>query len=117
MPNSWHPRNPANHTNRECWVFKQAGRAGAKNKDEEPQSDDGDEEPRAPNTGGQKKFPPQIQTVNMVHGTHTPGPDRMRILRDVNLTESVVPQYKPGPITFNRMDRPANNNQGNSVAL
>ena len=27
------PGTPATHTNRECWVFKQAGRAGAKNRD------------------------------------------------------------------------------------
>ena len=33
------------------------------------QSDDGDEEPRSPNTGGQKKFPPHIQSVNVVNTT------------------------------------------------
>ena len=27
------PGTPAIHTSRECWVFKQAGKAGAKNKD------------------------------------------------------------------------------------
>ena len=41
------------------------------------QSDDGDEEPRSPNTGGQKKFPPQIQTVNVVNTTQIPNSDRI----------------------------------------
>ena len=80
------PGTPANHTNRECWVFKQASRSGAKNKDKGSQSDDRDKEPRSPNRGGQKKSLQQIQMVNMVNATHTPNPERMRALRDVNLT-------------------------------
>ena len=59
------PNQPANHTNRECWVFKQAGKLNAENKEKCLHSDD-DEEPRPPNTGGQKKFPPQV--------CHIPGP-------------------------------------------
>ena len=55
--------------------------------------------------------------VNVVNGAHTPNPDRMHTLRDVDLTKPVVPQYKLGPITFNRTDRPVNTNQGNSAAL
>ena len=51
------PGTPANHTNRECWVFRQAGRSGAENKGKGSQSDNDDEEPRSPNTGGQKKSP------------------------------------------------------------
>ena len=111
------PGAPANHTNRECWAFKQAARSGAKNKDKGSQSDDGNEEPRSSSTGGQKKFPPQIQTVNVVNDTYTPNLDRTHTLRDVNLTEPVVPQYKLGTITFNRTDRPINTNQGNPAAL
>ena len=42
---------PANHTNRECWVFKQAGKLNAKHKGREMPSEDEDE-PRQPNTGG-----------------------------------------------------------------
>ena len=45
------PDKPANHTNRECWVFKQAGKLNAKNRDKGLHSDD-EEEPRPPNTGG-----------------------------------------------------------------
>ena len=53
------PDKPTNHTNRECWIFKQANKLNAKNKEKGSQSDDDDEEPRPPNTGGQKKFPPK----------------------------------------------------------
>ena len=52
---------PANHTNRSCWVFKQAGKINAENKEKGSQSEDDDEESRPPNTGGQKKFPPKLK--------------------------------------------------------
>ena len=52
------PDKSANHTNRECWVFKQAGKLNAENKEKGLHSDD-EEEPRPPNTGGQKKSPPK----------------------------------------------------------
>ena len=65
------PDKPANYTNRDCWVFKQAGKINAKNKDKGLHSDD-DEEPRRPNMGGQKKFPPQVKTDNMIYATHIP---------------------------------------------
>ena len=55
--------------------------------------------------------------MNVVSGTHTPNPDWMRTLRDVDLMEPVVPQYKLGLITFNRTDRPVNANQGNPDTL
>ena len=50
------PDKPANDTNRDCWVFKQAGKINAADKDKGLHSDD-DEEPWPPNTGGQKKSP------------------------------------------------------------
>ena len=65
------PEKPANHTNRDCWVFKQAGKLIAEDKDKGSHSDD-EEEPRQPNTGGQKRFPPQVRTVNMIYATHIP---------------------------------------------
>ena len=71
MSNSRHPDKPANHTNRDCWVFKQAGKLNAENKDKGLHSDD-EEEPRPPNTGGQKGFPPQVKTVSMIYETHIP---------------------------------------------
>ena len=104
------PVTPANHTNRECWVFKQAGRSGAENKEKGSQSDDSDEERRSPNTGGQKKFPPHIQSVNVVNTTQITNSDQIGTLRNADLTELVVPQYKLRPVTFTRMDCPVNAN-------
>ena len=46
------PDKPANHTNKNCWVFKQVGKLNAENKEKGSQSDDDDEEPRPPNTRG-----------------------------------------------------------------
>ena len=51
------PDKPANHTNRDCWVFKQAGKLIAENKEKGSQSEDVDEEPRQPNIGGRRNFP------------------------------------------------------------
>ena len=59
------PDKPANHINKDCWVFKQAGKLNAENKDKGLHSDD-EEEPRPPNSIGQKGFPPQVRTVNMI---------------------------------------------------
>ena len=38
------PDKPANHTNRDCWVFKKVGKLNAENRDKGLHSDD-DEEP------------------------------------------------------------------------
>src|SRR4051812_43633913 len=51
------PDKPANHTNRNCWVFKQAGKLNAKHKGKGPPSKDDDEEPRQPNTGDRRNSP------------------------------------------------------------
>ena len=40
------PDKPANHTNRSCWVFKQAGKLNAEHKGKGPPSDSDDEETR-----------------------------------------------------------------------
>ena len=45
------PEKPANHTNRDCWVFKQVGKLNAENNDKGLHSDD-EEEPRPPNNRG-----------------------------------------------------------------
>ena len=37
------PEKPANHTNRDCWVFKQAGKLIAENNDKGLHSDDEEE--------------------------------------------------------------------------
>ena len=93
------PDKQANHTNRDCRVFKQAS------KEMGSQSKDGDEEPRQPNTGGKKKFPPQVKTVNMIYATHIPKRECKRALRDVYAVEPVAPKFNPWssfPITFDR---------------
>ena len=90
------PDKPANHTNRNCWVFKQVGKLTAEYKGKGPPSKDNDEEPRPPNTGGQKKFPPVVKTVNMIYATHIPKRERKRTLRDVYAIEPVAPHSTHG---------------------
>ena len=78
------PDKPANHTHRECWVFKQSGKLNTVHKGEDTPSEDEDE-PLKQDTGEQKKFPPGVKTVNVLHvtkgrnkaallETHVPGP-------------------------------------------
>ena len=50
------PEKLANHTNRDCWGLKKAGKLNAENRDKGLHSDE-DEEPRPPNNSGQKGFP------------------------------------------------------------
>ena len=47
------PEKPANHTHRECWVFKQAVKLNAEHKGSETPSEDKDE-PRQPTRGARK---------------------------------------------------------------
>ena len=117
MPNLWHPRN-ASHPYQQRMLGLQTSRHGRRQKQRGgSQSDDGDEEPRSPNTGGQRKFPLNIQSVNVVNTTQITNSDQIGTLRNADLTELVVPQYKLGPVTFNHTDRPVNANQGNPTAL
>ena len=60
------PGKPANHTHRECWVFKQSGKLNAVHKGEDTPSEDEDEPPKQ-DTGEQKKFRPKVKTVNVLH--------------------------------------------------
>ena len=99
------PDKPASHTKRDCRVFKQASKINSGNKEGESQIEDDDEEPRQPNTGGQKKYPPQVKTVNMIYATHIPKKEHKRALRDVYAVEPVAPKFNPWssfPITFDR---------------
>ena len=78
-------------------------------KEKGSQSNDDDEEPLPPNTGGQKKFPPQIKMVNMINATHILKREHRCTLRDVDATEPVAPKYNlwsSGQITFDNKDRP-----------
>ena len=119
MPDTWNPDKPANHTNRDCWVSKQAGKLNAENKEKGLHSDD-DEEPRSPNTGGQKKFPPQLKTVNMIYATHIPKREWKHALRDVYAMEPVAPKFNPWSsclITVDRRDHPTSIRHGGSATL
>ena len=83
-------------------------------------NEDDDEEPRPPNTGGQKKFPPKVKIVNMIYVTHIPKRERKRALRDVYAVEHVVPKFNPWsacPITFDRRDHPTSICHGGSAIL
>ena len=91
------PETPANHTNRDCWVFKQAGKLNAENNDKGLHSDD-EEETRPLNNRGQKGFPPQVRTVNMIYATHIPKRERKRALRDVYAMELVAPKFNLCPL-------------------
>ena len=54
-----HHDKPGNHTNRNCWVFKQAGKINAEHKGRRPAGDRDDREVHQRNTGGKKQFPPK----------------------------------------------------------
>ena len=66
---------------------------------------------------GAKEISPHTQSVNVVNTTQISHLHQIFTLRDGGPTELAVSQYKLGPVTFNRMDRPVNTNQGNSAAL
>ena len=98
----------------------QTGRqAECQNKENGLNSDD-DEEPRLPNTRGQKKFPPQVKTVNMIYATHIPKWEWKHALRDVYAMERVAPEFNPWsscPITFDGRDHHTNIRHGGSATL
>ena len=91
----------------------------AEHKGRETPSEDEDE-PRQPNTGGQKKFPPAVRTVNMIYTTHIPKRRSKRALKDVYVVEPVAPKFNPWsacPITFDHRDHPTSIWHGGSAAL
>ena len=62
------PGRPANHTHRDCWVFKQSSKLNAEHKGLDTPSED-DDASHKQNTGEQKKFPQEVKTVNLLHVT------------------------------------------------
>ena len=78
-------------------MFKQAGKLIAENNDKGLNSDD-EEETRPPNNRGQKGFPPQVRTVNMIYVTHIPKRERKRALRDVYAMEPAPRSSIHGPL-------------------
>ena len=67
--------------------------------------------------GGQKKFPPEVKIVNMIHVTKR----RSKCaLRDICAAEPVTPKFNPWsacPITFDRRDHLTSTRHGGSAAL
>ena len=57
---------PANHTHRDCWVFKQSGKLNAEQKGLDTPSED-DDAPHKQHAGKQKTFPLEVKTVNSLH--------------------------------------------------
>ena len=119
MPNPWYPEKPANHTHRECCVFKQAGKLNAEHKGRETPSEDEDE-PHPPNTGGQKKFPPEVKTVNMIHTTRTSLRRHEHAHKDARDIEPTIPTpnyWMSCPITFDHLGVRASIRREGSDAL
>ena len=75
-------------------MSKQAGKISAETRDKGLHSDD-EEGPRPPNNKGQKVFPPQVRTVNMIYATHIPKREQKHALRDVYALEPVAPKFNP----------------------
>ena len=100
-------------------MFKQAGKLSAETRDKGLHSDD-EEGPRPPNNKGQKGFPPQVRTVNMIYATHMPKREQKRALKDVYALDPVAPKFNPWsscPITFDRRDHPTSIRHGGFAAL
>ena len=100
-------------------MFKQAGKLSAETRDKGLRSND-EEEPRPPNNRGQKGFPPQVRTVNMIYATHIPKRERKRVLMDIYALDPVAPKFNPWsscPITFDRRDYPTSIRHGGFTAL
>ena len=76
------PGKPANHTHRDCWVFKQSGKLNAEHKGLDTPSED-DDEPHKQSTRKQKDFPQEVKTVNLLHVTNRMAPAEIRPIRPI----------------------------------
>ena len=120
MSDPWHPQDTCESHQQRMLGF-QTGRQTkhrTQGGGETPSEDE--DEPRQPNTGGQKKFPPEVKTVNMIYATHKPKRRCKRALRDVYAVEPVAPKFNPWsacPITFDHRDHPTSIRHGGLAAL
>ena len=100
-------------------VFKHADKLNTEHKGKEPPSED-DDESCPPNTGEQKKFPPEVKTVNMIYDTHIPKREHKCALMDIYAREPVASKFNPWsayPFTFDRRDHSTSIRHGGSAAL
>ena len=88
-------------------------------KGRETPSEDEDE-PRQPNTGGQKKFLPEVKTVNMIHATRTSLRRHERAHKDAHDIEPIVPTpncWMSCSITFDHLNGRTSIRRSGSNAL
>ena len=94
---------PANHTHRDCWVFKQSGRLNAEHKGLDAPSED-DDEPHQQSAGKQKTFPQEVKTVNSLHviiRNNSAAPAKVGVARS---TPAEPRDWMSKPITFDHLD-------------
>src|SRR3954471_12241530 len=94
------PGKPANHTLRDCWVFKQSGKLNAEHKGLATPSED-DDEPQKQSTREQKNFPQEVKTVNLLCITKQAAPIEVRTIRPIPKESR---HWLLKPITFNHLD-------------
>ena len=68
-------------------------------------------------TGGQKKFPPEVKTVNMIHVTKGRSKHALRYIRAVKPVTPKVNPWLACPITFDRRDHATSIRHEGLVAL
>ena len=97
------PNKPANHSNENCWVFKQAGKLNTEHKGKGPPSED-DDEPHQQSTGKQKTFPQEVKAVNSLHviiRKNNAAPAKVGVARS---TPAEPRDWMSKPITFDHLD-------------
>ena len=103
MSNTQNPRRPANHTHRDCWVFKQSRKLNAEHKGLDTPSED-DDAPHKQNTREQKKFPQEVKTVNSLQvtkGKNRVAPTKIHAIRPA---PEEPRHWLLQPITFGHQD-------------
>src|SRR3954469_3952611 len=94
------PGKPANHTHRDCWVFKQSGRLNAEHKGLDTPSED-DDESQKQSTRKQKNFPQEVKRVNLLHITKRAAPIKVGAIRPIPKESR---HWLSKPIIFDHLD-------------
>src|SRR4051812_21507954 len=94
------PGKPANHTHRDCWVFKQSGRLNAEHNGLDTPSEDEDE-PQKQSARKQKNFPQKFKKVNSLHVKKRGAPKKVRKIQP---TPQGSRHWLSKPITFDKLD-------------
>ena len=97
------PGKPANHTHRDCWVFKQSGRLNAEHKGLDALSED-DDEPHQQSAGKQNTFPQEVKTVNSLHVTKGKNRTAPTKIRAIWPAPEEHRHWLLQPITFDHQD-------------